>query len=414
MPLRIKPKQTGKILIRNIRQLVQVRPEPVGLLRGFAMNDLPVLENAYLLIENGRIADFGRMEEMPVIHADETVDAAGRLVMPAWVDSHTHTVFAASRYGEFMDKIKGLSYAEIAAKGGGILNSAKQLEAVPEDELLDRALQRVLRMMQYGTGALEIKSGYGLSVNGELKMLRVIGRLKTLLPIPVKATFLGAHAIPEGMSKEDYMKVVLDEMLPEIASQNLADYVDIFCEKGYFNVTDLELLAEKAGKYGLKLKAHVNQFTSLGGVATAVKHEALSVDHLEVMTETDFEALERSETIATVLPGCSFFLKIPYAPAKRIIERNIPLALATDFNPGSAPSWNMNFMVSLACIKQGLTPEQAINAATVNAAAAMELSHEAGQIVRGMPARVFMTIPLNHYGEIPYYFATRPVDRIFY
>ncbi len=414
MSLRIESKNAGTVLLRNIKQLVQVRPEKVSLLRGEEMNRLPLIENAYLLIQNGKIVSFGPMEEMPSVQADETVDATGRLVLPAWVDSHTHTVFAASRYGEFIDKIKGLSYEEIAARGGGILNSAKQLAALPEDVLLDQALKRILVMMQYGTGALEIKSGYGLSTEAELKMLRVIKRLKSLLPIPVKATFLGAHAIPEGMTKDEYMSVVLSEMLPEIAKENLADYVDMFCEKGYFDVKNLEALAERSIQYGLKLKVHVNQFTSLGGVAKAVQYGALSVDHLEVMTQADFEALENGSTIATVLPGCSFFLGIPYAPAKEMIARNIPVAVATDFNPGSAPSWNMNFMVSLACIKQKLTPEQAINAATVNAAAALELSGEAGQISVGMPARLIMTVPLNHYGEIPYYFASNPVERTFF
>jgi len=399
-------------LIKNIRQLVQLRPETLGLLRGKQMDELPVLENAYLIVRNGLIEDFGPMEQLPSLHPDREIDATGRLVLPAWTDSHTHAVFAASRYDEFIDKIRGLSYEEIARRGGGILHSAKRLAAMSEDELTENAMAYVREMMRYGTGAVEIKSGYGLSVEGELKMLRVIRRLKRQLPIPVKATFLGAHAIPEGMSREDYVRLVVDEMLPEVARQGLADYVDVFCEQGYFTPEDTERIIMAAAAYGLRAKLHVNQFTSLGCIRAAVRYGALSVDHLEVMTEEDFQALEGGNTIATALPACSFFINIPYAPAGEIISRNIPLALATDFNPGSSPTWNMNFVVSLACIKQRLTPEQAINAATINAAATIELSREMGSITRGKKARLILTRPLRHYGEIPYYFATNPVEEL--
>ncbi len=400
-----------KILIENIKQLIQVREEVPAPLRGKTMDELPVIDNAFLLIEDGIISNFGPMEEMPVIHADQVIDAKERMVFPAWVDSHTHLVFPESRYGEFIDKIRGLSYEEIAAKGGGILNSARRLRQMSEDELYEKAEKRLRLLKQYGTGAVEIKSGYGLSTEGELKMLRVIKRLKESENIPVKATFLGAHAVPENMNKADYVRLIVEEMLPEIAKHNLADYVDVFCETGYFDTQDTEIILDAAAKYGLKPKIHINQFTAIGGIEIAVKYHAVSVDHLEVMTEQDFRALQHSDTVATVLPGCSFFIHIPYAPAKEMIERNITLALATDFNPGSAPSWNMNFMVSLACIKQKLTPAQAINAATVNAGYALELQHEAGMIRKGTPARVFLSIPLTHYGELPYYFGINPVEK---
>ncbi len=400
-------------LFENIAQLVQVRPVETKLLRGEQMNSLPVIENAFLLIEDGIIRDFGPMGEKPAIRPDRRIDATGRLLLPAWTDSHTHSVFPASRYGEFMDKIRGLSYEEIAARGGGILNSARRLAAMSEDELLENALERINLMMQYGTGALEIKSGYGLSVEGELKMLRVVKRLKKLLPIPVKATFLGAHSVPQGMQREDYVRIIVDEMLPEVARHHLADYVDVFCEKGYFTPDDTARILDAATRYGLRPKLHINQFTSCGCLQTAVRYGALSVDHLEEMRPEDFTALSGGQTIATALPGCSFFLGIPYAPVKKMIEHNIPVALATDFNPGSAPSFNMNFMVALACIKARLTPEQAINAATLNAAAALELSDEMGSIARGKKARLILTRPLNHYGEIPYYFATNPVEELF-
>ncbi len=405
------PINTVKILIKNIKQLVQVRGQTPPPLRGEQTNRLPVIENAWLLVDNEIIAGFGNMDRLPSVQADEIIDASGRLVMPAWVDSHTHLVFPASRYEEFTDKIRGLSYEQIAAKGGGILNSARKLRQTSEDELFESAKQRLALAKQYGTGAVEIKSGYGLSTEAELKMLRVIKRLKETENIPVKATFLGAHAVPENIKKEDYVQIIIREMLPEIAKEQLADYVDVFTEKGYFDAGDTEQILNAASQYGLKPKIHVNQFTSIGGIETAVKYQALSVDHLEVMTEEDFRLLENSGVIATALPGCSFFIDIPYAPVKKMIERNIIVALATDFNPGSAPSWNMNFIVSLACIKQKLTPEQAINAATINAAYALELQNQSGIIRKGAPARLLVTVPLQHYGELPYYFGTNPVEK---
>jgi len=399
-----------KILLTRIRQLVQTCRSLDGPLRGAAMDELPVLENAYLLIDNGVIRDYGPMEELPGTDADMVWDLSGRLVLPAWIDSHTHSVFPGSRYGEFIDKIKGLSYEEIAACGGGILQSARKLAQMSEEELYAYAMPFVRRIREYGTGVLEIKSGYGLSVEGELKMLRVIRKIGETTEIPVKSTFLGAHAVPPGMSKRDYIRLIIDEMLPQIHRENLAEFIDVFCEKDYFDARDTAEILEAGRHYGLKPKVHVNQFTSIGGVQTAVRYDAVSVDHLEVMTEADFETLANSSTVATVLPGCSFFLGIPYAPAKEMIRRGIALALATDFNPGSAPSWNMSFAVSLACIKQKLTPEQAINAATVNAAAALDLPPETGMICKGRKADLNITVPMEHYGEIPYFFATQPVQ----
>jgi len=403
-----------KKLLINIGQLLQTRPANKAL-RGDEMNFLPLIKNAYLLIENERIADFGKMENIPDFQADKTVDVAGKIVMPAWIDSHTHLVFAAARSGEFVDKINGFSYEEIAARGGGILNSAKKLQEISEEELFQKSKKLLQEIISYGTGAIEIKSGYGLNVAGELKMLRVIKRLKAHCKIPIKATFLGAHAIPPQYKndKEAYINLIINEMLPKIAQEQLADYIDVFCEKGYFTPQETDRILKAGKQYGLKPKVHVNQFNSIGGVAVSVKNQAVSVDHLEVMTPQDFELLAQSKTIATALPACSFFIDIPYAPVKEMIQKNIAVALATDFNPGSTPTFNMNFVVSLACIKQKLTPEQAINAATVNAAAALELQTELGSIEKGKKAHLLLLKDfLTDYKEIPYYFATNPIEEI--
>ncbi len=401
-------------IIKNIGQLLQTRDNTEAL-RGKEMNRLPMIENAYLIIDNDTIADFGSMEEMPVTDA-EIIDAAGRILMPAWTDSHTHLVFAASRAGEFVDKINGLTYEEIARRGGGILNSAKKMTEITEDKLYEKSATLLKEVMRYGTGAIEIKSGYGLSLEGELKMLRVIKRLKENFPVPIKATFLGAHALPETYknNKKAYIDLIINQMIPAIAQENLADYIDVFCEKGYFTAEETGEILQAGLRYGLKPKVHINQFNSIGGIEVALKHQAVSVDHLEVMTENDFALLSHSETIATTLPACSFFIDIPYAPVKQMIDKNIAVALATDFNPGSTPSFNMNFVVSLACIKQKLTPEQAINAATLNAAAALELSKEMGSISKGKKARLIMLKDfIKDYKEIPYYFATNPVEEMF-
>ena len=402
-------------LIKNIGQLLQVRNQVKPLL-GQEMHTLPLIKNAYLVIDNGIISDFGHMSELPSIEAEIT-DANGRIVMPMWTDSHTHLVFAASRAGEFVDKINGLTYEEIAKRGGGILNSAKKMAEISEDKLYEKSAGLLKEVIKYGTGAIEIKSGYGLSLEAELKMLRVIKQLKQNFSLPIKATFLGAHAVPEiyKNDKRSYIDLIINEMIPAIAHDNLADYIDVFCELDYFTTKETDRILQAGVRYGLKPKVHVNQFNSIGGVEVAVKHHAVSVDHLEVMTEADFDILEHSNTIATALPACSFFLDIPYAPVKQMIDQNIAVALATDFNPGSTPSFNMNFVVSLACIKQKLTPEQAINAATLNAAAALELANEMGSITRGKKARLMMLKNfIKDYKEIPYYFATNPVDKIFF
>lgn len=401
-------------IIKNIGQLLQTRDNTEAL-RGKEMNQLPLIKNAFLVIDNGTISDFGSVKNIPDIEA-EIIDAGGRIVMPAWTDSHTHLVFAASRAGEFVDKINGLTYEEIARRGGGILNSAKKMTEITEDKLYEKSATLLKEVMRYGTGAIEIKSGYGLSLEGELKMLRVIKRLKENFPVPIKATFLGAHALPETYknNKKAYIDLIINQMIPAIAQENLADYIDVFCEKGYFTAEETGEILQAGLRYGLKPKVHINQFNSIGGIEVALKHQAVSVDHLEIMTENDFALLSHSETIATTLPACSFFIDIPYAPVKQMIDKNIPVALATDFNPGSTPTFNMNFVVSLACIKQKLTPEQAINAATLNAAAALELSKEMGSISKGKKARLIMLKNfIKDYKEIPYYFATNPVYKMF-
>ncbi len=409
------PINSTNLLITNIGQLLQVRPGKKSL-RGKEMGELPLLKNAYLSIKDGLIDDFGPMKNCPEYKGD-IYDAQQKILMPAWTDSHTHLVFAASRADEFVDKINGLTYEQIAKRGGGILNSAKKMVDIPEDELYQKSAKLLKEVMQYGTGAIEIKSGYGLSLDAELKMLRVIKRLKQNFPISIKATFLGAHAVPEKYknNKKEYIDLIINEMLPAIAKDNLADYIDVFCEKNYFTAAETDRILKASQKFGLKPKVHVNQFNSIGGIDVAVKNKAVSVDHLEVITEEDLKTLAGTDTIATTLPACSFFIDIPYTPVKKLIENNIPVALATDFNPGSTPSFNMNFVVSLACIKQKLTPEQAINAATINAAAALELTNEIGSIHKGKKAQlILLKSYIEDYKEIPYFFATNPVEKTFF
>ncbi|GAB4249618.1 MAG: imidazolonepropionase [Vicingaceae bacterium] len=404
------------IIIKNIKKIVQVLPKEVEFLRGQAMNELKCIENGWITVKNGYIDGFGKMEDFKMDNGNyDIIDASGKLVLPLWCDSHTHTVFAATREQEFVDRINGLTYEEIANRGGGILNSASKLKDKDEEVLYDDALKRINEAISYGTGAMEIKSGYGLSLESEMKMLRVIKRLKETAPIPIKATFLGAHAIPLEYKKkpDDYVDLIINKMLPLIAKENLADYIDVFCETNYFTPEQTDKILAAGLNYGLKPKVHVNQFTAIGGVAVSVKNKALSVDHLEEMTPEDFDVLANSETFATLLPSCSFFLSIPYAPAKKMIEKNIKIALATDFNPGSTPSFNMNFVVALACIKMGLTPEQAINAATINGAAAMEVADKVGSITIGKKANFMITKPMNNYTFIPYSFGSNPVDVVF-
>lgn len=404
------------LLITNIGSLIGVHQTETIVLHGQQMQELPVLENAWVLCEDGKIADFGKMDQLPGQLPNNvlTQDARGGFVFPSWCDSHTHIVFAASREEEFVMKIQGKSYEDIAAAGGGILNSARKLQQASENELYDSAAQRLTDMIRQGTGAVEIKSGYGLSTDSELKMLKVIRRLKNTFQIPVKASFLAAHAYPPEYknNREGYIKLIIDEMLPKIAGEDLADYIDVFCEQGFFSVDDTDKLLQAGAKYGLKPKIHANQLSVSGGVQIGVKHHAVSVDHLEVTDEAVIESLKTSETIATLLPSCSFYINIPFANARGLMNANIPVALATDYNPGSTPSGNMNLVVSLACIKLRMHPEEAINAATLNGAAAMELSRELGSIARGKKANLFITRPMSSLAFLPYSFGQSQIETI--
>lgn len=401
------------ILIKNIAQLVQVREEMSPILIGEAMNELPIIENAFLFIEDDKIKDYGSMEDCPN-DADKVIDGSERVVMPALIDSHTHLVFAAPREEEFVDRINGLSYEEIAKKGGGILNSARKLADKSEDVLFEEALARLNELVAQGTGAIEIKSGYGLSQEAELKMLKVIKRLKEASPVKIKSTFLGAHAVPmEYKGKQsEYVDLVINKMIPEVANQGLADYIDVFCEDGYFTAEETEAIMEAGMNFDLKPKIHVNQFNSIGGIEVCVNNNAVSVDHLEVMEDKDYDVLADSNTIATLLPSCSFFLQIPYGPAKELMDRHIPIALASDFNPGSTPSGNMQFVIALACIQMKMTPEQAINAATINAAYAMEIEEEYGSITKGAKANIMISNPIPSYNFIPYSFGSNHVEQM--
>jgi len=402
------------LLIRNIDTLVLAETSPRPFMAGADMQALPRIDHAYLLVEGGRFRAFGPMAECPE-RAGEVIDAGGRFVFPSWCDSHTHLVFAASREQEFEDRIRGLSYEEIARRGGGILNSARRLREATEEELLASAYERLREIQAFGTGAVEIKSGYGLTLESELKMLRVIRRLKEMAPMPVKATFLGAHALPpEYRDKRDgYLRLIIEEMLPRIAGEGLADYIDAFCEKGFFTVAETEQLMEAGARYGLKAKVHVNQFNSLGAVAACVRHGALSVDHLEVASDEDIESLKGSATMPTLLPSAPFFLNGHYQPARRLIGAGLPVALATDYNPGSTPSGKMQFVLSLACIKCGMLPEEAVCAATLNGARAMELEQEYGSIAVGKVANFFITRPMPSLAYLPYAFGSDLVERAF-
>ena len=404
-----------RILFKHIKELVQVRKEAVPYVAGQQMKELPTIKNAYLLIEEDKIADFGSMEACPTIAADEVIDATGKMILPSWCDAHTHIVYAGNREAEFVDRINGLSYEAIANKGGGILNSAKQLNETSEEEIYLQSKIRLEEIIELGTGAVEIKSGYGLTMEGELKMLRVIEKLKANYPIEIKATFLGAHALPAAFkgNKDGYLQMLIDELLPKIAAENLACFIDIFCETGYFTVEDTELILAAGKKYGLVPKIHVNQFTAIGGVQVGVKYNALSVDHLEVMRPEDIEVLKGTQTMPIALPSCSYFLSIPYTPARTMIDAGLPLALATDYNPGSTPSGNMNFVVATACIKMNMTPEEAINAATINGAYAMGLSSEVGSISIGKQANLILTKNIPSYAFIPYSFGNPAIEKVY-
>ncbi|HTR29822.1 MAG TPA: imidazolonepropionase [Puia sp.] len=434
-------------LIYNIKQLVNVRRES-RLLRGAELAELPCIENAWVLTEGDRIADCGRMSELPdswrriagdgseatANHGEfaairnagsatgagatdwsgQSIDASGRLVLPAWCDSHTHLVFAGSREGEFVDKIRGLGYAEIAARGGGILSSARQVAEASEDRLFAEARGRLEELMRLGTGAIEIKSGYGLTVEGELKMLRAIRRLRSAAPIPVKATFLGAHAYPPEYrdDHDGYIGLIVNEMLPVIAREGLADFIDVFCERGFFSVEETERIIRAGITYGLRPKIHANQLHLSGGVETGVRLGALSVDHLETMDAGAIAALAGSETVGTLLPTAAFFLRAPFQPARELLDAGCAIALASDFNPGSSPSGNMNLVVSMACIRMRMLPEEAINAATLNGAYAMSLGEEMGSITAGKRANLIVTRPIPSVAYLPYAFGTNLVDKV--
>ena len=402
-------------LFTNIKELLQIREASVAFVAGADMNILPAIKNAFLLVEEGRIAAFGSMESCPTLEGKEVVDATGKMLLPSWCDSHTHLVYAGNREEEFKDRINGLSYEEIANKGGGILNSAKTLQATSAESLYQQSKVRLEEVMRLGTGALEIKSGYGLTPEAELKMLRVIKRLQQETSIPIKATFLAAHALPEAFksNKVGFLDNMLDEVLPVLKSEDLASAIDVFCETGYFSPEDTAKVLQAAQAYGLVPKIHVNQFNAIGGVAVGVKYNARSIDHLEILTDADVAVLQGSKTMPVALPGCSFFLGIPYTPARKIIAAGLPLALASDYNPGSAPSGNMNFVVSTACIHMKMTPEEAINAATINGAYAMELEQEVGSITVGKKANLILTKVLSSYTVLPYAFGSSNIEHVY-
>lgn len=401
-------------LITNIKELLQVRKEHVDKVSGKSMAVLPTIKNAYLIIKDDLIFDFGEMKKVPSLKADKIIDANNKIILPTWCDSHTHIVFAGNREAEFVDRINGLTYEEIANNGGGILNSAKKLQETSEDDLFAQASKRIEEIMTLGTGAVEIKSGYGLTFDAEVKMLRVIKKLANNYPIEIKSTFLGAHAFPFKFkdNKEAYIDLICDKMIPAIAEENLAEFIDVFCETGYFTVAQTERVLKAGNKYNLTPKIHVNQFTSIGGVQIGIKHNALSLDHLEIMQPIDIEALKNSNTMPVALPSCSYFLSIPYTPARKIIDQGLPLALATDYNPGSTPSGNMNFVVATACIKMKMTPEEAINAATINGAYAMNLSTTHGSITKGKKANLIITKEIPSYNFIPYAFGSNLIDNV--
>jgi imidazolonepropionase len=408
-----------KILIINIKELVGIDESPTMFKSGSAMGTLKTIKNAFLFISKGVIFEYGRMEDL-FIPEDwqrkgiKVIDATGKLVFPSFCDSHTHLVYAGSREIEYVDKIKGLSYEEIAKRGGGILNSAKRLHETSETELIGQALERLEEITWLGTGAVEIKSGYGLNVENELKMLRVIRELKRLSPVTIKATFLGAHAIPmEYRGKQhEYVDMVINEMIPLVAAEDLADYIDVFCDKGFFTVEDTERILMAGMKHGLKPKIHANELDYSGGIQVGVKYGALSVDHLEYTGDSEIQVLKNTETMPTILPGAAFFLNMIHAPARKMIDAGLPVALASDFNPGSSPSGNMQLILSMGCIWYRMTPEEAINATTVNTAYAMGVSDELGTITIGKKANVYVTKPIPGIEYMPYAYGSNKVDMV--
>lgn len=403
-----------RTLIRNIKNLLLANNEAPAFVKGAELKKLPQLSDAFVLIEDDKIADWGTMADCPKFSPDQTIDATGAFVLPTWCDSHTHLVFAATREGEFIDKIQGVSYQEIARKGGGILNSAQRLQNTPQELLLESAYQRLMEVKNYGTGAIEIKSGYGLTLEAELKMLRVIRDLKATTKIPIKATFLGAHALPLAFkeNRAGYIDLIINKMLPQIADEGLADYIDVFCEKVAFSVAETEQLMEAGAKYGLKPKIHTNQFNCMGGIQASVKHQAISVDHLEVINEEEIACLLASNTMATLLPSAPFFINDHYPQARKMIDAGMAVALASDYNPGSTPSGKIPFVLSLACIKMKMLPEEAIQAATLNGAYAMEESHRLGSISKGKLANLIITKPMDSVAYMPYAFGSDWIDKV--
>ena len=410
-----------KTLILNIKQLVQTELSPRKWVAGKDMARLGILENAYLLVEEDKIAGFGKMEDLnrEVVYAGgdivKEIDATGRLVMPSYCDSHTHLVYAGSREIEYIDKIRGLSYEEIAKRGGGILNSCERIRKASEEELFDAAYDRIQEIAGFGTGAVEIKSGYGLDTESELKMLRVIRRLKAETPLLIKSTFLGAHAVPleyKGRQTE-YVDLIINEMIPMVAAEELADYIDVFCDKGFFTVEDTDRMLNAGMKYGLRAKIHANELDYSGGVQVGVKYNAISVDHLECMGEEEIACLLESETMPTVLPGAAFFLNMPYSPVRKMIQTGLPVALASDYNPGSSPSGNMKFIMSLGCINYKMLPEEVINATTLNSAYAMGVEEEAGSIAVGKLANFYITTPISGIEYLPYAYTADLIEAIF-
>ena len=401
------------MLLKNIKRLVQVQNTPGLLIKGENMSELNCIDHAFLLIEDDQIKDYGPMDNCPA-HADTEIDVTGKMVLPAFCDSHTHLVYAGSREIEYIDKIKGLSYEEIAKRGGGILNSSKLLHETSEDSLYEQSLKRIEEIISLGTGAVEIKSGYGLNTEDELKMLRVIKRLKETTPVTIRSTFLGAHSIPADYKKDQgkYVDVVINEMIPQVASEDLADYIDVFCDKGFFTVEETDRILLAGMKYGLRPKIHANELDYSGGIQVGVKYNALSVDHLEYTGDAEIVSLLESETMPTLLPGASFFLGMIDPPARKMINSGLPLALASDYNPGSSPSGNMQFIMSLGCIKLRMLPEEVIHAVTINGAYAMGVSDELGTITKGKKANIFITKEIPTYEFIPYSFGSNLVDTV--
>ncbi|MBL7830731.1 MAG: imidazolonepropionase [Saprospiraceae bacterium] len=404
---------SNTVLLTNIHTLYQTRSGISGPIRGKELSQLPSIEKAYLWIKEGIISEFGPMSESPQISVN-TIDCQGKSVLPAWCDSHSHIVYAGSRENEFVDKIHGLSYEEIAKRGGGILNSAAKLRLSSEDELYNQAIERLHEVIGYGTGALEIKSGYGLTKESELKMLRVIKRLKESTDCLIKSSFLAAHSVPPEFknNREAYVDHIINDMLPEVADEGLADYMDVFCDRGFFTPADTDKLLEAGWKYGLKPKIHANELDFSGGVQTGVKHNAVSVDHLECVDDPEIKALLHSNTMPTLLPTTAFFLKLEYAPARKMIDAGLPVAIATDYNPGSSPSGKMSFVISLSCIYMKMLPEEAINAATINGAYAMELERSHGMIAKGMAGNVIITKNIPSLAYLPYSFGSELIDKV--